>query len=414
MAEKLPMIALSPTMETGTIVKWRKQEGERVSSGDVVCEVETDKATMEYTATADGTLLKILRQEGEEAAVGDPIAILGEEGEDISNLEQAGEAASEKKKPEKKEVLEVTEEEQERKAERSETSEVPTEAEPARSSPLARKLSQQHGVDISRIKGSGPRGRVVEKDVERVLQEQEGGKKQRPSTPPAAELREESLPISEKRRVIARRLSESMFTAPHYYLRVAAIVDELLHARQAYNAQAAEKLSLNAFLVKLVAETLSRHPAVNASWTGEAIVRHGRVDVAVAVAQPDGLVTPVVRNCQRKGLVQIDRELRDLVDRARQGKLKPEEYLNSTFTITNLGALGIEEFTAIINPPNAAILAVGRIGREQVFADDGTVGVHAVVRLTLSCDHRLLDGVVAGAFLKDLKDLMEYPLQPLL
>jgi pyruvate dehydrogenase E2 component (dihydrolipoamide acetyltransferase) len=473
MAEKIPMLALSPTMETGVITKWLKAEGDPVKSGDLLCEVETDKAVMEYESMADGTLLSIIVPEGGNAAVGEPIAIVGTPGEDITaqpTEQQSAEAAPATSSPpeakpaapapaqapapapaptpataESKPAGPVAGTPAPPEAEPAATAPampapaeteptVPATAPPAsaetepaapvetmhatinvasgdkvRSTPLARVIAAEHGLDLSTLTGSGPAGRIVKRDVEQAL---ERGKPTAQAPSPAA-LEDEVIPISPKRRIIADRLSASKFTSPHYYLKVTVRMDQLLKARSGINAERDEKISLNAFLIKLTAAALARHPAVNASWNGDTITRHGRIDIALAVALEDGLLTPVIRNCAPKGILEIDREIRDLVAAARAGKLTPEQYTNATFTISNLGSAGIEEFTAIINPPAAAILAIGTIRQEPVI-DGEAIHPAQVMALTLSCDHRLLDGAVAAAFLTDLKNMIQTPLRALL
>jgi len=222
------------------------------------------------------------------------------------------------------------------------------------------------------------------------------------------------VPVSGMRATIAKRLSESFFTAPHYFLRVAVQMDALMDARSRYNAEGTQKISLNAFFIKLAAEALRRHPQINSTWKGTTIQIHGSIDIGLAVALPEGLITPVVRNCAGKGIREIDQELTALIQKAKQGGLKPEEYTNATFTISNLGSFGIEEFTAIINPPGSAILALGEIRKEPVVTDQDEIVVRRVLRMTLSCDHRTIDGAVGAAFLKDLKDMMEDPFRILL
>lgn len=407
MAEKIPMTALSPTMENGLIAQWRKREGEAVASGDILCDVETDKATMEYIAMQEGTLLKIVAPEGAQAAVGDTIAIIGAKGEDISGLLAGSKAGEAQAKPQPKSKVEP---------EQAPRPELPRRSpdEPVRSSPLARNLARQHNLRLEDIPGSGPNGRIVEKDVEAYLEAHKGGDGILPAQKSAgsapATLKEERIAINPKRRTIAQRLSESMFTAPHYYLKISAAVDQLFAARQRLNAERKTKVSINAFFMKLVTECLRRNPKVNATWTEKEIIRHGRIDMALAVAQEDGLITPVVRNCQSKGILAIDEELTALIDKARTGRLQPEDYSNSTFTITNLGMFGVEEFSAIINPPNSAILAIGAAIKEQVFDAAGVASLQTRVRLTMSCDHRIVDGAVGAAFLRDLKGLIEYPI----
>jgi len=407
MAEKLMMTALSPTMEEGTIVKWRKKEGEAVSAGDVLCEVETDKAIMEYESMQSGTLLKIHVKEGVSAKVGQMIGILGTPGEEISALAEGREdektAVSDESKREASEAARAEPPSSSPAAGKAGNERI-TPAAPGkasvRSSPLARKLAEKHGIDWKQLAGTGPAGRVIQADVERAMQEI-------PAGGAAAEDRE--IPVSEKRRIIAERLSGSMFSAPHYYLTVSVRADGLVQARQNLNAQRETKVSLNAFLMKFTAETLRRHPMLNATWKGTTILQHGRIDLALAVAQEDGLITPVVRDCGRKGILQIDQELQGLIEKARKRTLLPEEYSNSTFTLTNLGNFEIEQFTAVINPPNSAILAVGQISRQPIADEQGQIHAASILKLTLSCDHRLVDGAAGGAFLRDLKHLIEYP-----
>jgi pyruvate dehydrogenase E2 component (dihydrolipoamide acetyltransferase) len=401
-ADKVLMIALSPTMETGTVARWRKKEGDQVKSGDVICEVETDKATMDYEASSEGTLLKIVLPDGGQAKVGDLIAVLGSPGEDISGLlgvapRPAASAAIPPTAP----------------AAAAKTATVPPPSTPPidgrlRSSPLARKLAEDRGVDLRSIAGSGPGGRIVKRDVEapsavRAL-----------ASSPSFEASpgDEVVSVSGMRKIIAKRLSESMFSAPHYYLTVSVTADELLGMRAKLNSGREKKISLNAILFALAGRALARHPRVNSAWNGETIIRRGSADIGLAVALPDGLVTPVVRDCGRKGILAIDSELADLVDRARAGKLAPAEYAGAGFTISNLGSFGIEEFTAIINPPGSAILAVGA-ARKQPVVETGPDGDRIVVRqrmsMTLSCDHRVIDGAVGAAFLRDLAEIIENP-----
>ena len=416
MAEQVLMLALSPTMEEGTIVTWHKKEGDSIAQSDILCEVETDKATMEYESVNEGTLLKILVSDGGQAKVGDPIAVVGEPGEDISGLDKAAE----------------------RKAEPAAATAQPAAPEPAapqpaapqpaapqvsagqlKASPLARKMATEHGIDMRVLQGSGPAGRIVKRDIEKALRQvasrgpAEAVGIQGPAGPafiPTAAgptAKDERIPLSGKRKIIAQRLAESKFSAPHYYLRIDVDAGAMMAARQRLNARLpkdpAGKVSPNAFLIKFVAETLKKYPVVNSSWQGDAILRFGKIDIALAVAQEDGLITPVVRDCGSKGIVQIDRDLKLLIDKARNNKLTPEEYNGATFTISSLGTSGILEFTAIINPPGSAILAVGRIHNAPVAGEDGTISVRSQMILTLSCDHRVIDGAVGAAFLSDLK-----------
>ncbi len=439
MAEKIPMLALSPTMEEGAIVKWIKKEGDQVAESDVLCEVETDKATMEYESPAEGTLLKIVAAEGSSAKVGDTIAIVGEEGEDVSGMGEQQSAEQPAKEPAKEPTEEPTEEpaekQPEKKQEQSQPSQQPqqekarAEEQPqsktqqsgrVKSSPLARKVAEQKGIDITQVQGTGPEGRIIVADIEKAA-----GSEQAQTQPakqpqaqqqqmPAAGLTDTEEKVSGKRKVIADRLSSSKFSAPHYYLKTTVLADALIGARQAINKQTGGKVSLNAYIMKFTAEALKRHPIVNATWADDKIIKHGSVDIALAVALDDGLITPVVRGCENKGVLEIDGEIKVLIEKAKSGTLKNEEYNNSTFTITNLGSFGIEEFTAIINPPNSAILAVGRALREPVVDENDNVNVRTTMKLTLSCDHRIIDGAVGAQFLGELKGIIEYPVYGML
>ena len=418
MPEKIQMIALSPTMETGTIAKWRKKEGDAVASGDVICEVETDKATMDYESSVEGTLLKIILPAGGQAKVGDLIAIVGKPGEDISAmLADAGPA-----RPVGPAVAaQAAVPAQAGPAQAGPAQAVPQNAAEDRgggarikSSPLARRLAAEKGVDLRALRGSGPEGRIVKRDLDAApagARLAQGAPRQAPA-PLQPGAGDEVVPVTRMRKIIAQRLSDSMYTAPHYYLTVAVGMDELFESRTRMNAGREKKLSMNAFLMAIAGRALARHPLVNSSWNGDSLLRHSSADIGLAVALPEGLITPVVRDCGRKGIVAIDAELSDLVERARAGKLVPQEYAGATFTISNLGMSGIDEFTAIINPPGSAILAVGAARKEAVVDDSG--GTDAIVvrqrmRITLSCDHRVIDGAVGAAFLRELADMLEDP-----
>jgi pyruvate dehydrogenase E2 component (dihydrolipoamide acetyltransferase) len=287
-------------------------------------------------------------------------------------------------------------------------------------------MATEHGIDMRVLRGSGPAGRIVKRDIDKALRQvasrgpAEAVGVQGPAAPafiPTAAgptASDERIPVSGKRKIIAQRLAESKFSAPHYYLRIDVDAGEMMAARQRLNTRLPKdhegKVSPNAFLIKFVAETLKKYPVVNSSWQGDEILRFGKIDIALAVAREDGLITPVVRDCGSKGIVHIDGELKNLIDKARNNKLTPEEYNGATFTISSLGTSGILEFTAIINPPGSAILAVGRIHKAPVVGDDGTIGVRSQMILTLSCDHRVIDGAVGAAFLSDLKAFIEYPI----
>ncbi|HUI72305.1 MAG TPA: dihydrolipoamide acetyltransferase family protein [Spirochaetia bacterium] len=413
MPEKILMMALSPTMETGTLVRWRKKEGDTVASGDVLCEVETDKATMDYESTSEGTVLKIVVPAGGQAKVGDTIAILGKPGEDYSALlsDAKPAAATQAKAASQSSAV---------RAPASAVATAPSAAAPSapmaattgriKSSPLARRIAAQRGIDLRTLRGSGPEGRIVKRDLDSAPLG--AGARPAPAAGPMYKPGpgDEVIPLSNMRRVIARRLAESMFSAPHYYLTVSITMDELLATRARLNEGREKKASMNAFLMAIAGRALLHHPKVNSSWNGDSIIKHTATDIGLAVAQPDGLITPVVRDCGRKGILAIDAELADLVEKARTGKLQPAEYEGATFTISSLGSLGIDEFTAVINPPGSAILAVGAIRKEPVVGNDDTISIRQRMRVTLSCDHRVIDGAVGAAFLRELADMLENPM----
>ncbi|MGI6298401.1 MAG: pyruvate dehydrogenase complex dihydrolipoamide acetyltransferase [Saccharofermentanales bacterium] len=443
MAEKLVMLALSPTMEEGVISRWLKNEGDKIESGDLLAEVETDKTTMDYESSTSGVLLKQVVAEGGSAAIGDLIAIVGEEGEDISALLKEGAAApaaeieikadSEFKKEPASVAQAAKSAEQSAETAKSESVEKDS-AQPkdvdeggmVRASPLARKLAENSELSIEGITGTGPEGRIIKADVEKAIaaSEQPAAKAVKPtpaavsaSVPagvqPQAAPGDVSIPVSGKRRVIAQRLSESKFSAPHYYLKVRVEVDGMLASRKRLNEKAATKISINSFLIKFAAEALKRHPVVNSSWATDSIIQHGSIDIGLAVAQEDGLITPIIRNCGNKGLVQIEKDLQDLIEKARSNSLKPNEYTGATFTISSLGSYGIEEFTAVINPPGSAILAVGEFRKDTVVLPDDSIEIRTLMNLTLSCDHRVIDGAVGAEFLTDLRQMIEDPVRVL-
>lgn len=400
MAEKIVMLALSPTMETGTIVKWNKKEGDKISTGDILCEVETDKATMDYESTVEGTLLKITTEEGSQVKVGEMIGIAGKEGEDISALIEQAAPSTPKEQPRGK----APEKEAEKQKEIPQP--LPEEPFPSRVkvTPVAKQIARKSGIDLQSVQGSGPGGKIIKEDIERMI------KKERPAEVPIAGKGEQKIPISDKRRIIAQRMSQSMFTAPHFYVTIAVKMDYLINSRKSLNSRLKSKVSFNAFFIKLVAEALARNPVINSSWSEGSIIRHDSIDIGLAVAQKDGLITPVVRDCANKGIVAINQELNDLVERARNGKLSWQEYTGGTFTISNLGSYGVRQFTAIINPPEAAILALGEIFEELIITDEGEYRKQNTMMMTLSCDHRVIDGAVAAEFARDLKNLMENPI----
>lgn len=440
MAEQILMLALSPTMEKGTITKWNKKVGDSVAEADVLCEVETDKATMEYESQNEGTLLKILVEEGQDAAVGEPIAIVGQEGEEVEQQsEQKTEKPQDKEQTEQKQDTEKeSEQEQDQqqkgaavKVEKSEQKEKQqqeqeTQTDQVRSTPLARNLAKEYGLDINQIKGTGPNGRITKDDIESAAKEKPAApqtQKQTPAQTPASSIKatpetapameDKTIQTSSKRSTIAKRLAESKFSAPHYYLTISVNAQAMIQARDKLKSALQTKVSFNALLMKFTAEAIKKHPQINSSWQKENIIQHGSIDIGLAVAQDDGLITPVVRNCAGKGIIAINNELTDLIERARKNQLKSDEYSSNTFTISSLGSYGIEEFTAIINPPASAILAVGAINKIPAFDENEKLISRQIIKLTLSCDHRVLDGAVSAAFLNTLRQIIESPVSAL-
>ena len=406
------MPKLSDTMEEGVIAAWNVEEGDTVESGDVIAEVETDKATMEVEVFDAGTILKILVDEGDAVPLGGLIAVIGEEGEDISDiLKEAGSEGSSDKSSEKKT------EDTDKKAEEGEESFDPVfgdldkkgNGQPddgrIKASPLARKMAEEQGIKLSNVEGSGPHGRIIKRDIESY----EPSKA--PAAAPTATVSREDKEhrVSQMRKTIARRLSESKFSSPHYYETIDIDMSAVWDARKQLNEISDTKISFNDIVVKAVATALRKHPDINSSWQGDKIIEHGNVNVAVAVGIEEGLVTPVIDNTDQKGLQQIAAESKQLIEKAQNRDLQPEEMEGSTFTVSNLGMFGIEEFTAIINPPNACILAVGAI-REEPVVEDGEVVPGKRMKVTLSSDHRIVDGVSAAKFLNTLKQMLENPL----
>ena len=420
MAIKIDMPKLSDTMQEGVIAKWNVKEGDTVKSGDIIAEVETDKATMDVEVFDSGTILKIFAKEGESVPLGGLLTIIGKPGEDISQFTGGSAPTASTPAPAK-----AAAPEQASAPAKQEATFDPILGDLASSStdarikvsPLARKMAAEQGIDLGKVKGSGPEGRIVRKDVETAPA---GGSA--PSVTPAVQApvfipaptgADEEVRITQMRKTIARRLAESKFTSPHFYETIDIDMKHAVAAREQLNAISDVKLSFNDLVVKACAVALRRHPKINSSWLGEVIRINGGVHVAVAVAVEDGLLTPVIRNADQKGLRQISLETKDLATRARDKKLQPEEWEGSTFTISNLGMYGIEEFTAIINPPNAAILAVGSI-RDVPVVENNQVVPGKRMKVTLSSDHRVVDGASAAEFLSTLRHLLENPSSMLL
>ena len=453
MAEKIVMTALSPTMETGTIATWSKKEGESVAAGDVLCEVETDKASMEYESTQEGVLLKIITAAGKEAKIGDAIAIIGEKGESIEALlaeiataEQAADSSGGATEADASSTGSTTASGAatsvpaqgsgataggvhvpstsdgvagaQKRAERqgSGVSHIPAQSAAdgdgwVRSSPLARKIAHDNNITIAAVSGSGPAGRVIRRDIEEALARGVPGGARAVSRggAPGADVR---IPLSGIRKVIARRTTESTQNVPHYYLSVAIDMGAIISARVALNKSlqgTGTKVSFNAFLMKFAAEALHRHPEVNASWQGDHIMQFGSIDIGLAVDVGNGLITPIVRNCLHKSVTEIDADIVALIEKARTNSLQSSEYQGATHTISNLGSFGIDSFAAIINAPGAAIWAIGKTAPTPVVDQNGQIVVRSIMQTTLSCDHRVIDGKVSAEYLSALKGLMENP-----
>ncbi len=403
------MEALSPTMEEGQIVKWLKGEGEEVSQGDILAEIETDKATMELVARGEGVLRRVFVAEGAAAPVGDVIAVIAAEGEDIAALEKGlggGGGPAGAVAPPAGPEADVPPPGASASPGGPAPARPPRSEAPARirASPVARRLARDAGLDLADLRGSGPGGRVVKRDVEAAAAAAAAW-----PTVPGTEF--EDVPLSPMRATVARRLAESLGPVPHFFLTVDVDMTRALAARARINellAARGTKASINDLVVKAVAVALTHHPECNAQWRGDSIRRFDRCHIGVAVAVPDGLVAPVVRDAQAKGLGEIGAEIRELAGRAREKRLQPHEYTGSTFSVSNLGMLGIEAFTAVINPPEAGILAVGAV-EERPVAVGGEVVVRPRMRVTMSCDHRVIDGAQGARFLATLKAFLEEP-----
>jgi pyruvate dehydrogenase E2 component (dihydrolipoamide acetyltransferase) len=447
MANKILMPKLSPTMEEGQISRWIKAEGDAIEANETIAEVDTDKATMEMTSLEPGTLLKIIVPAGDNAKLGQTIGIIGEKGEDFSALldEAASNGAGAKSDAEKAEPASEKEESvakqggQELKKEVSETAgrsydEQRPEAKDSSNeqrttdngqasermivSPIAARMAAENGVDLRSIKGSGPSGRIIKRDIEAAMESQVPSPKSQAQAAPsfgqtaeiqgASAYREENT--SKMRQVIAQRLAQSIGPIPTFYLTVEIEMDNTLALRKQINAalREEEKVSVNDIIVKVAAQALTRHPFVNASYQDKTIRFYEDADIGVAVAIDEGLITPVIRAANRKGIAEISREIKEMAGRAREKRLQPEEYTGATFSISNLGMFGIKEFTAIINPPEAAIIAVGAAAPSAVVRE-GEITTRSIMSVTMSCDHRVIDGATGAKFLQTFKQMLENP-----
>jgi pyruvate dehydrogenase E2 component (dihydrolipoamide acetyltransferase) len=420
MAEIVYMPKLSDTMTEGVVAEWTKKVGDKVSSGEVLAEIETDKATMEFESFFDGVLLHIGVEKGKAAPVNSILAIIGQAGEDISSLlagaptpvaakeEAPAPAAAPAPAPVAAPVTPVA------AAPVASAPVVPSSNTSGRvlASPLAKKMAQEKGIDIAAVPGSGEAGRIVKRDVDHYVPYTAPASAPMYSAPAGTESFEDEN-VSQMRKVIARRLAESKFTAPHFYLTLDIDMDNAIAARKTLNSSEGVKVSFNDMVVKAVAMSLRQHPAVNSAWLGDVIRRNHHVHIGVAVAVEDGLLVPVVRFADTKGFQQIGNEVREFAKKAKDKKLQPSDWEGNTFTISNLGMFGIESFTAIINPPDSCILAVGGI-KEVPVVKKGQVVPGNVMKVTLSCDHRVVDGASGAAFLQTFKGYMENPVAMLL
>lgn len=417
MPTNILMPALSPTMEEGTLTKWMVKEGDEVRSGDVIAEIETDKATMEVEAVEEGKIIKILVPEGtENVKVNAVIAVIAEDGEEATAPAAPAPQAKTEAAPKPAVKAEATasapaKSEKTQSAKRTDTRLFAT--------PLARRIASDKGIDLASITGSGPRGRIIKADVEAA---KPGAK---PASTASAPLASgpgidprafyapdsyDEVPLDNMRKTIARRLTQAMQEIPHFYLSIDCELDELLKVRKVLNAQAGEgiKLSVNDFLIRAAALALAKVPDANVSFAGNALLKHKHSDIGIAVAIDGGLITPIIRQAEDKGLAEISAEAKSLAERARNKKLKPSEFEGGSFSISNLGMFGIDNFTAVINPPQAAILAVGR-GVERPVVKDGKLEIATMMTVTMSCDHRAIDGALGATFLQAFKTYVEYP-----
>ncbi|MCB0491459.1 MAG: pyruvate dehydrogenase complex dihydrolipoamide acetyltransferase [Cyclobacteriaceae bacterium] len=414
-AEIVRMPKMSDTMTDGVIAAWHKKVGDTVKSGELMAEVETDKATMEYESYNSGTVLYLGAKEKDSIPVDGVLAIVGEKDADWKTLLKASE---QEEAPKEKSAPAPTSAPVASSPSSSTASSTSSHSSNGRvkASPLAKKMAKDLGYDLGKIEGSGDNGRITKKDVENfkpgASTSKAGGA---PVVLPSVVGEEsfEEVAVSQMRKTIARRLSESKFTAPHFYLTMEINMDKAIEARKSINEIAPVKISFNDFVIKAVAAALRQHPDVNVSWLGDKIRKNHHVHIGVAVAVKDGLVVPVVRFADNKSLAHISTEVKDLAQRAHDKKLQPSDWEGSTFTISNLGMFGIEEFTAIVNPPDACILAVGGI-KETPIVKNGQIVPGNVMKVTMSCDHRAVDGAVGSAFLKTLKGLLEDPVRILI
>lgn len=414
--EVITMPRLSDTMTEGKVAKWHKKLGDTVKEGDILAEIETDKAVQDFESEFNGNLLYIGTEEGGASPVDSVLAIIGPEGTDVSGIISGGGKKSENKTPVAEAKAETS------KTESASTPVAASTGERVAISPLAKKMAEEKGIDVHALKGSGENGRIVKKDIESFTPSAQPAAatpaakvEAKPAQPAMSFLQGEDseTPNSQVRNIIAKRLSESKFTAPHYYLIVEINMDKAIEARKEINSLPDTKISFNDMVIKATAMALRKHPQVNSTWHADKIVHHGNINVGVAVAIPDGLVVPVLKNADQMNYNQISAAVKDMAGRAKSKGLKANEMEGSTFSVSNLGMFGIETFTSIINQPNSAILSVGAI-IEKPVVKDGQIVVGNTMKLSLACDHRVVDGATGAQFLQTLRTYLEQPLTLLL
>jgi pyruvate dehydrogenase E2 component (dihydrolipoamide acetyltransferase) len=422
MAEYIKMPTLGFDMEEGTMGSWLKEVGDTVNKGDVLAEIESDKVTQELQARAEGVLLATFVEPGDNIPVGANLGVIGEEGEDISDMTPDGddgddekeEVKSEKKEPAKKEKKA---EEEEEKAEEEKSAVSDEYPGGVKATPVARRVAEEHEVDLAKVSGSGPGGRIRKADVEAYLEAGPAEEEEEAEEPTAAPTPEaEEVPLTSMRRTIARRMTESKTTVPHFYVTTEVAMDEALALRKQINAKLddEEKVTVNDLIVKAAALALRQFPSINASFAGDKIMRHKQINVGTAVAVEGGLLTVVQRDTDKSTLSTIARDNKEMIGRARDGKITREDMEGSTFTVSNLGAFDVDHFIAIINPPDAAILAVGSAKKVPVVTEEGELAIGTRMKVTISADHRVTDGAEAAQFLQAFKALLEEPLRLLI